>query len=71
MLADIININIIVINTNQQLSTCLCPRRDTGGLLPSPYTGGRAGEMSWCGQLTGWADQLMTVDFNSPSHYIT
>jgi len=29
-------------------------RHDTGGLLPSPYVGGRAGGMSWCRQLTGW-----------------
>jgi len=29
-------------------------RRDMGGLLPSPYVGGRAGGISWCEQLTGW-----------------
>jgi len=31
-------------------------RRDTSGLLPSTYVGGRAGGTSWCRQLT--ADQL-------------
>jgi len=38
-------------------------RRHTGGL--TTWVGGRAGGMSWCGQMTRWADQ-MTVDFNSP-----
>jgi len=42
-----------------------CQRRafdqhDTGGLLPSPYVGGRAGEMSWR------AAARLTIDFWTP-----